>query len=314
MKHFLMKLLLHLKLPFWLLYGIADVAFVIVYYIVRYRRKVVNENLRNSFPEKSDKERSVIARRFYRHFADYLVETIRVSTMSEEMIRKRMQFRNVEIVDESLAKGKSVIIMLGHNGNFEWVTSIVLWSKFRDADGNRATFSQIYRPLKNKWADEYFLRLRSHFHTNSLPKASSFRDMVRIRNTGAMSVTGSISDQKPSHGDHGYITMFLHQPTAFISGTERVARKLDFTVVYLHMEKPRRGHYVATIRPITDSPRELAEGEITEAYARMLEQSIRQTPHIWLWSHKRWKFKVEMPSVQEPSSEKSDPDNPAPEE
>lgn len=295
MKRLLMKLLLHLKLPFWFLYGVADVVFVIVYYLVGYRLKVVMENLRNSFPDKSDKELKGIARRFYRHLADYLVETSRISTMSEKTIRKRMEFKGVDIIDDLLTEGKSVIVMLGHCGNFEWVTSIVLWSRYKDSEGKGAVFSQIYRPLKSEWADEYFLKLRSHFHTHSLPKASSFRDMVRLRNQGFLTVTGSLSDQKPSHGDHGYITMFLNQPTAFISGTERVARKLNFAVVYLDMTKPRRGHYVATIRKITDSPREMAEGKLTETYAAMLEQSILRTPHIWLWSHKRWKIKVELP-------------------
>ncbi len=296
MKKPLMKLLLNLRLPFWILYGLADLTFVVVYYIVRYRRSVVDENLRKSFPEKSHKEQRTIARQFYRHFADYLFETVRLSTMSEKEIRKRIVFKNMELADKYFEQGRSVVAFFSHCGNWEWVTSIGFWSNFRDSDGQPATFAQIYRPLKSKWADEYFLKLRSHFHTHSIPKASSFREMVRMRNSGRISLTGFLSDQKPSHGDHGHITTFLNHPTAIISGTERMARKLDFVALYLDMEKPRRGHYVVNVRLISDNPRLTEEGEITESYAKLLEQTIRRTPHIWLWTHKRWKNKVELPA------------------
>ena len=307
MKKLLMKILLHLKLPFWILYGLADIAYVVIYYVVGYRKKVVKENLRNSFPEKTDKEIAKIARKFYRQFADYFVETVRTSTMSEKEVRKRMVFKNMEVADHCFEQGKSVIAFFSHCGNWEWVTSIGFWSNFRDAEGRPAQFAQIYRPLKSKWADEYVLALRSHFHTLSIAKASSFREMVHLRDSGLMSLTGFMSDQKPSHGDHGYITTFLNQPTAIISGTERIARKLDFAVVYLDISKPSRGHYVVDVRLITENPRETANGEINEAYVRMLETTIRRNPHIWLWSHKRWKNKVELPAPEEsPESDKTE--------
>ena len=285
-------------LPFWAIYALADFMFVLVYYIVRYRRKVVTKNLTESFPDKSAKEIKCIERQFYRHFADYILETIKLGHITDEQMRCRITFEGIDIIDDFVAQGKSVAVYLSHCGNWEWVPSVTLWS--RHQVNKDMVFAQVYRPLKNKWFDEYFLKLRSRFNSVSLPKATVFRELIRYRRDKMPVVTGFMSDQKPSRGDDQYITSFLNHPTAIISGTETIARKLSMAVVYWDITKPSRGHYHITQRVITDDASTCPELYITAQYATLLEQTIINNPHIWLWTHKRWKKKLTLPN---PSAE-----------
>lgn len=284
-------------LPFWILYGIADVIYILIYYIVRYRRKVVINNITESFPEKSPKECKQIARRFFRQFADYIVETIKLNHISDKQIQRRMTFEGVELIDKLIDDGKSITAYLSHCGNWEWIPSITLWS--RHEIHKHLEFCQVYRPLNNKWFDDYFLHLRSRFNSLSFQKHKVFRDLLRLRKDNMPSVTGFMSDQKPSDGDEHYITMFLNHPTAIISGTEMIARKLQMAVVYFDIQKPRRGHYHVITSLITDDASKEPELFVTATYSRLLEQTIRNTPHIWLWSHKRWKHKVTLPATKD---------------
>ncbi len=279
------------RLPFWALYGLADVIFVILYYIMGYRRKVVAKNLEESFPDKTKEERGRIARQFYRNFADYIVETIKLGHITDEQMRRRMVFENVELVDRLFDEKRSITAYFSHCMNWEWVPSITLWSRH----ASDCAFCQVYRPLRNKWFDEYMLKLRSRFGSYSLPKNTTLRELLRFRRDKVPTITGFMSDQKPSHGDAGRVLKFLNHPTAFITGTEIVARKLDMAVVLFDMEKVKRGHYKITIRLITENVAEMPEPGITDEYARMLEEGIRRNPSMWLWSHKRWKNKVEYP-------------------
>lgn len=280
-------------LPFWALYGIADFLFVVLRYVVRYRYKVVSKNINESFPDKIEKERKIIIRKFYRQFADYFVETIKLNHISDEQMRRRVTFDGVDVIDEMVAEGKSVVVYLSHCGNWEWIPSITLWT--RHEIRKDLQFCQVYRPLKNEWFDKYFLHLRSRFNSLSFQKRTVLRDLLRLRRDNMPSVTGFMSDQKPSKGDEQYVTMFLNHPTAIITGTETIARKLQMGVVYLDIKKPRRGHYHVSTQLITKDASKEPEMSITAIYARLLEQTIIDTPHIWLWSHKRWKNKVTLP-------------------
>ena len=281
------------RLPFGVLYLISDVLFVLIYHIVRYRRRVVSDNIRASFPDYSGRQLRHTVRRFYRNFVDYFVETVKLGHISDEEMRRRMVFENMSVVDSLLAEGRSVVVYFSHSFNWEWATSFPLWSK--DIHNPKVSFSQVYRPLVNDWFDNYFLHLRSRFHTLSYPKRSVLRDLIREQRDGLQSVCGFMSDQKPSHGDPTHVMRFLHHPTAMITGTETLARRLDMAVVYMDMEKHSRGHYKVTIRLITKTPEALPHMAITERYARLLEQTIRRDPSIWLWSHKRWKIPVKLP-------------------
>lgn len=281
-------------MPFWVLYGIADFIFVLVYYVVRYRRKIVAKNMRESFPELSDKELKKIARKFYRNFADYIVETIKLNHISDEEIKRRMVFKNMDVIDRLFDEKRSIAAYFSHCGNWEWVPSITLWS--RHTTGKDVEFCQVYRPLKNKWYDEYMLRLRSRFNSLSFKKKTVLRDLLLLRRREMPSITGFMSDQKPSKGDESHIVKFLNHPSAVITGTEQVARKLDMAVVYFDMHKLSRGHYELEVKLITDNTSTMEPMAITDAYVKLLEETIKRNPSIWLWTHNRWKHKVELPN------------------
>lgn len=281
-------------MPFWVLYGIADFIFVLVYYVVRYRRKIVAKNMRESFPELSDKELKKIARKFYRNFADYIVETIKLNHISDDEIKRRMVFKNMDVIDRLFDEKRSIAAYFSHCGNWEWVPSITLWS--RHTTGKDVEFCQVYRPLKNKWYDEYMLRLRSRFNSLSFKKKTVLRDLLLLRRREMPSITGFMSDQKPSKGDESHIVKFLNHPSAVITGTEQVARKLDMAVVYFDMHKLSRGYYELEVKLITDNTSTMEPMAITDAYVKLLEETIKRNPSIWLWTHNRWKHKVKMPN------------------
>lgn len=284
------------RLPFCVLYLISDIIFIVIRYFVKYRLDIVTKNINESFPELPEKERRRIIRGFYRHFSDYIVETIKLNHVSDRQMRKHMVFENIELVDSLLDKGRSVVAYFSHYGNWEWATSITLWSRYGNVENAR--YCQVYRPLKDEWFDRYFLHLRSRFNSTSIKKRSVLRELIRLKRDGIMTVTGFMSDQKPSGGDVTHILKFLNHPSAVITGTETLARKLDMAVIYFDVEKVRRGHYRITLRLIADDCSTMPEMSITDTYIRMLEENIRRNPSIWLWSHNRWKHKVTLPTEQ----------------
>lgn len=282
-------------LPFWVLYRIADFIYFLLYYVIRYRKRVVRKNIAESFPEKSAAEQRTIIKEFYLHLSDYFVETIKLLHISDEEMKKRMVFENMELVDEQFDKGRSIVMYAGHYGNWEYLTSITLWGRH---SSNDVVFAQIYRPLKNEWFDNFFLNLRARFHSVGIPIHSTFRRLIQIKKSGKLSITGFISDQHPSGNDSDHIIRFLNHDTAFITGSETLARKLDFDAMYFDVTRPRRGYYKATIYKISFNPALESPMAITDRYVQLLEKSIRTNPSLWLWTHKRWKHKCNSPAVE----------------
>ncbi len=279
---------LHALLPFWALYRLSDILYFPLYYIVRYRKKLVYSNIRNAFPEKSEKEIARLTRQFYRHFCDYIVETIKVLHISDEEMRQHMQFEQMEIANQAIAENRSIILLLGHFGNWEWIPSITLW--FTD---KTACFGQIYRPLRNEWFDRFFLHLRSRFGTRCIAKQDTLRAMLQMKRSGKTSVTGFMADQTPSPANIHHWVEFLSQETPVLTGFEKIARKTGFTVLYVDVEVMKRGYYKATIREVTQDPAQMKEFEMTDQYTALMEQTIRRAPWAWLWTHKRWKYRHE---------------------
>lgn len=284
--------LLHLMalLPLWALYILSDIIFLLLYHVVRYRVRVVRKNLAESFPEKSEKELRGIERAFYRNFADYIVETVKLLHISDRTILKRMQFEGVEEIDRIFDNGQSIVAYFSHCGNWEWAPSVTLHTRRRPGDG--VEFCQVYRPLRNQWFDSMMLKIRSRFGSLSFKKTSVLRDLLKLRRDGITSITGFMSDQKPSHGDPIHVISFLNRPTAVITGTATLANRLAMAAVYWDMEKISRGHYRITVRPMTDDASTCDPLDLTDRYFKMLEQTIRRDPAIWLWTHNRWKHKV----------------------
>ena len=287
-----MKVLYYIVLAVWYLlsllpmkvhYMISDLLFWLLYGLLGYRRKVVRENLTTSFPEKSEEERLRIERGFYRFFCDYLVESVKLMTMSKENLKKRMTFKGTELVNEVIESGQSCAVYLGHLCNWEWVTSLPLWVT------PKAQCGQIYHPLENKDFDRLFLRSRQRMGAVCIPMQDTLRKILDFRKAGQSVVIGYISDQVPFWTNIHHWVDFLHHDTPVLTGTERIARKVNHAVFFLDVRRIRRGYYEAEFKLITREPQTKQEYEITDIYYQMLEQRIRQTPEFWLWSHNRWK-------------------------
>lgn len=272
--------------PFCLLYLLADLLAFLARDVVRYRRRVVRANLRDCFPELTAKERRRIERGFYRHLADYFVETVKFASMGSASLRRRMVFENTELVDKTLKEGRDIVIYTSHFGNWEWITSMGLWCKM----SGEAEFSHVYRPLRQPWFDRWFLRLRTRYNV-SIPMKAVFRQLLEWRRANRHWICGFLSDQKPSHSGLTVNATFLGRETPFIGGTEELACRLSAVVMYFDTEVTGRGRYRSTIRLLSDNPRGLHPGELTRRYAQVLEQQIRRRPEAYLWSHNRWRLK-----------------------
>jgi KDO2-lipid IV(A) lauroyltransferase len=271
-------------LPFWFLYLISDVLFLIIYYIVHYRRNVVQQNLANAFPEKTAKERHDIERKYYRYLADLVVETIKMITVSEKQIRKRVVATNAELVHEYFAKGKSIIAVAGHYCNWEMAAL-----NFNFVTDKR--FMIVYKPLSNHTFDEFFVKIRSRFGGQPVAMKQTLRKMVEYRKELTVSVL--VGDQTPVMHEVTYFTNFLNQPTAVFLGIEKISKTIDAAVVFYDMKRVKRGYYTYTLVPLTENPKQTAEHELTDMHVHYLEGMIRREPQYWLWSHRRWKFKPE---------------------
>lgn len=269
--------------PLWLLYIVSDIMYILVYYVVGYRIKVVRKNLKASFPDKSKEERLYIERKFYRWFCDYMVETLKMFSISKKEMKKRMRFEGIEQLNEDLSNGRSVTIYLGHYCNWEWISSVALHLV---PEGLAA---QLYHHLENKIFDRLFLYARGRFGGYSLEMNEAFAQLRTWKKQGIPTLTGYISDQVPLYNSMHYWPTFLNQKTPVYTGAERIARILDTSVYYFDITRPRRGYYVAKVVKMYDKTTSEPKFSITEKYYRLLENSIIHNPEYWLWSHNRWK-------------------------
>jgi Kdo2-lipid IVA lauroyltransferase/acyltransferase len=274
-------------IPLRIQYVISDILVLpLVYNIFSYRLNVVRNNLKKSFPNMTGKELKRIEKRFYRHFCDCFLESIRILSMSKKESMERMKTIHPEVITDFYKKGKNVILILGHYGNWEFQNFIV----HKLIEHNQNAYS-VYMPLNNKSFDSLYYKLRSRFKVNMISNKNIYRTMIRVRNNRESAVFGLISDQSPSSFDLNYWTDFLNQDTAIITGPERLARQFDMAVVYADMTKLSRGYYQTEYILITDNPDSTAPNEITEKYARLMEKTIQRDPSYWLWTHRRWKRK-----------------------
>lgn len=266
--------------PFWLIYLWADIFYLISYYLIGYRKKTVIQNLKNSFPEKSDAEIRKIAIAYYHHFSDLVFETIKSFTVSEESLRKRVYYKNPEVLNQLYAQGKSVALLSGHYGNWEWLLTPPKFIKHQ--------LNVIYRPIQNKTFDNYMKKTRTRFGAFLMPARISLRTMLELEKTGQLSATYYLTDQTALK-DTDYWMTFLNQETPVFPGAEKLASKFKQAVVFMNIQKVRRGYYEVEFTKLFDDASQTKEFEITKAHTRFLEEIIRKKPEYWLWSHKRWK-------------------------
>lgn len=269
-------------LPLRAHYIISYIIYVLMFYIIRYRRRVVWKNLTSAFPEKKEEELLRIERGFYHFFCDYLVETVKLMTISQEEMKRRIIFRGTELVDEIIESGQSITLYVGHYCNWEWVSSIPLWLDPSTWCG------QVYHPLENKDFDKLFLKIRERMGAHCIAMLDTLREVVKHKRENRPIIIGYISDQKPLWVNIHHWVDFLHHDTPVLTGAERIARKMNHAVMYLDIQRVRRGYYEAEFKCITREPQKLKEYELTDIYFEMLEKSIRRAPEFWLWSHDRW--------------------------
>lgn len=273
------------RLPLSVHYFVADyLIYPLMYYVVRYRRLLVAKNLRLSFPDKTDKERRQIMRDFYRQFCYTIVETVYGYRMSDKEMKQRVVFGNMNEVNKLIDAAGGGLFMLAHFGNWEWMASIQQWVS------PGVTELNVYRKLKSASMDTLMLAIRSKRGGACVEKQRILRELVRYRAEKKPVTVGLLSDQKPRPEVTRTWTTFLNQETGFLDGAEVLGKKFGYPVFYLYITRTERGYYRADMKTIAADPKNTAEGEITEAYARILEQNIQEQPHLWLWTHNRWKW------------------------
>ena len=278
-------------LPLTILYLLSDALFYLVYYVVRYRRRVVRKNLTLSFPEKSKIEILKIEHKFYRYFCDLMVETFYLIHISEEEILRRFKYKNLEIITEQYKNNKSVMMMTAHYGNWEWLSSMSILLP----NGN--PMSGIYKKLSNKNFDKFMFDLRKKFNGENIETQDLFRTMNKKRSQNEYSTYCMISDQRPTPESARHWMNFLHQDTSCLVGTEQLAKRFNYPVVFLKMNRVKRGYYESEFIMIAPEPQKTSEYEITEKYMQLLEQKINEHPEFWLWTHNRWKHRRDSEEV-----------------
>jgi len=268
-------------LPFPLLYLISDGVYILIYYVVGYRKKVVHNNLIKSFPEKSAVEILALEKKFYRYYCDLLLETFKTLTISPKAMLKHcsMDPEANKLFKQLAAENKSVIIVMGHKGNWEWA-------------GNTFSLScqhqlyVIYHPLTNKYFNRLICKMRERFGTRLIPMKETFREI--LKNSKELNATAFIADQSPNPSSAHWMN-FLNQDTAVFMGTEKIAQKIKYPIVFVSVKKLTRGYYTLMAEILETPPYTGNEGDITETHTRKLEADIVEQPETWLWAHKRWK-------------------------
>lgn len=256
-------------LPFRALYMFSDAFCFLMQHIVRYRRRVVRTNLRNSFPEKCEAELLEIERKFYHYICDYMLEEVKMLRMSFKELCCRMEYDNKEQFLSMIEKYGGIVLLIPRYANFEWITGMGAIMHPGDIP------IQVYKPLHNKYLDQMFKRIRARFGGYNVPEHSMTREVIKLLRDGKR------------------VAISLHQETGFMDEAERIAKLLEFPVFYCELQKQGRGYYRAIFDLITETPKQTADGEITGLFGRRLEQTIRKEPSCWFWSHKCWKVKRE---------------------
>lgn len=273
------------KLPYRALYVISDIANLVLYHIVRYRRDIVRRNITSAFPEKSLEECISIERGFYKWFCDYFVETVKLMSVSRQELLSRIEFRGIDKIEECFDRGQTCAGILGHYGNWELLSATGLVIKKHP----EAVIGLIYHPLRSQLFDRLFINMRQSMGGVCVPKKDILRYLVSFRSQNLMNLFGYIADQAPRYRNIHLWLPFLNHETPVFTGAERIMRKMNNAVFYIDVERPERGKYIYTFKLMTDKPGEIPEFEITKKFFVMLEQTIRREPRFYLWSHNRWK-------------------------
>ena len=263
-------------------YIMSDMIYFLVYRIMGYRHKTVRWNLTSAFPEKDEQEIKQIERQFYHWFCDYFVETIKMMTISEAEMRRRMVFKGTDKINQLVDEGTSVAIMLGHYCNWEWISTLPL------SVTDKATCAELYHPIENPDFDRLFLYIRQRFGSICIPMEETLRHIVKYQHEERPLVIGYIADQKPNWRNIHLWMPFLNHMTPVFTGSERIVKRTRQAFFYGDVRRIKRGYYECEFKLIEKSSETMPDYQLTERYMQELERTIRRDPALWLWSHDRW--------------------------
>lgn len=275
-------------LPFRLLYAFSDFLYLFIYRIFGYRKKVVQENLRLVFPEKSSEEINTITKKFYHHLCDMVVEAMKSMTISETEMKKRYAFTNVEILQALEKQNRNVIIMCGHYASWEWIFILQTYVSHKGF--------AVYKRLNNKYFDRLIKRIRARYNSHLITTKETIQTLKDVKASGELSITGFVADQSPKLHKAYHWNSFMGVTVPIHTGAEMLAKELDMAVVFFDVRKIKRGYYQTTFKTIAEQPNEFKDYEITDIFKSFVEIQIKEQPEYYLWTHKRWKHRNNVPA------------------
>lgn len=271
------------KSSFRLIYLFSDFLYLILYHVISYRKKLVRKNLALALPEKTFLERKIIEKKYYKHLSDLFLESFKSLNISEVDIKKRYRFKNIELLDELYKKKKNIILMGGHYASWEWFFIIDRLTDYR--------INAIYKKLSNKYFDSLIKKIRSKYNGNLISTKNTFKEILKNTKLKGLNIYGFASDQSPKKNKATYWNNFLNNFVPFHTGAEIIAKKYDMAVVYMNVEKVKRGYYLASFELITDKPKKYKDFKITEDFIKLLENQIFKAPEYYTWTHNRFKHR-----------------------
>ena len=269
-------------LPLRVLYIFSDMVFVLVYHIIGYRKEIVHDNLKKSFPDKEEAEIKKIEKKFYRHFCDLMVESLKSLTIKPKQVKKRLHIKNPELLEKYLQDKKDILLYTAHQGNWEWLIFLPLFFPYYS--------NTFYRPQKNSYINGLLTLIRQRFGVHLVEERNGYRTIVQLKEAQIPMMNCMIGDQSPTRKSAKYWHTFLDRQTAFLAGADKIAKKTDQVVLFPYFEKKARGVYELAFDLLTEDPKSDGGSGIIEKYAKQLERTIKRSPELWLWSHRRWKL------------------------
>ncbi|WP_412984595.1 lysophospholipid acyltransferase family protein [Pontimicrobium sp. IMCC45349] len=270
-------------LPFRLLYAFSDCLYILLYQIIGYRKKVVRENLDLVFPNKSEVEKKLIMKRFYHHLCDMMVESIKSMTISEAEMKKRYQFKNLDIIHELEKKNKSIILMCAHYGSWEWIFILQTYINHKGY--------AIYKRIRNKHFDKLIKGIRAKYNSHLITTKETIPILTRASRNGELTINGFASDQSPKKKKAFHWNEFMGINVPIHTGAEMLAKRLDMSVIFFRVKRIKRGYYETTFEMLAENAKEFKDYEITDAFMKRVEDQIYEAPEYYLWTHKRWKHR-----------------------
>lgn len=274
-------------LPFRLLYAFSDGLYVLLYYIIGYRRKTVKQNLDLVFPNKSETEKRRITKAFYHHLCDMTVEAMKSLTISEAEMKKRFQFQGLDVIQKLVDQNKSVSLMCAHYGSWEWI--FILQTYF-DVKGYA-----VYKKLANTHFDKLVKKIRAKYNSYLITTKETVPTLMRNKVNGNLTICGFVSDQSPKVQNAHYWSEFMGIKVPVYTGAEMLSKRLDMSVVFFKVKRLKRGFYETTFELLAENPKEYKDYDITDLFLRKVEAQIEEAPEYYLWTHKRWKHKDKVP-------------------